>query len=124
MKMVSMDSFDYVSVVLAISAITLHSTGLYLLWKTRLVPGVNPVFIAHFSIWCLLWAINNVLRYPLSDVVGSELRAFWLIMLEGSRIPFYSAVLLITWDRFCQLYLHLKYQDSFIFKHKIRLCLV
>ena len=120
-----MDIFDYISIILAFSAITLHSTGLYLLWKTRFVPGVNAVFIVNFSMWCLLWALNNVLRYPLSEnVVGSEIRAFWLIILEGSRITFYSAVLLITWDRFCQLYLHLKYQDSLIFKHKILLCLV
>lgn len=124
-----MDVFDYLSIILAVSAIVLHCTGLYLLWKARKAPlsitqGSKPVFIAHFSCWCLVWAINNIIRYPLMQIKDEKLHAYWLITVEGSRIPFYIGVLLITYDRFCQLYFHLNYEACYIYKYKLVICLM
>ena len=116
-----MDSFDYASLILSCSAILLHCIGLSIMWNARsqLDASRGHIFIANFSVWCVFWALNNLIRYPVLRHGTVHVVAHWNLTVETARIPFYSAVLLITIVRFLQLKLHVNYEASFLNKHRL-----
>ena len=107
------------SVVLSVMAIGLHCTGLVLLKKSK----DRHTFIANFSLWNIFWALSNLVRYPLIRYGSGRIFNYWTLVIEGARIPFYMAILYITIDRFLQLYLHLRYEDNVLKKHKRTFCI-
>ena len=116
-----MDVFDYVSLILSIFVIILHSYGLRLLQTIKQKSGEKHIFIANFSLWNIFWALSNLVRYPLIRYGSDRIFTYWTLVIEGARIPFYMAIFYITIDRFLQLYLHMRYHRCFFKKRKILL---
>ena len=114
-----MDVFDYMSLFLSLLVIVLHLYGLRLLHRL----SDKHTFIANLSLWLIFWAFSNLIRYPLIRYSADIVYVYWTLIIEGARIPFYLSILYITIDRFFQLFLHLRYNRSFLKKHKLTLCL-
>ena len=112
---------DYLSIVLSVFVIILHAAGIKILKLIKKRTGVNHLFIANFSLWCIFWAMSNLIRYPLMQYSSVNVFMYWTLVIEGGRIPFYLVIFFITIDRFLQLYLHLTYQNCFLNKYKTML---
>lgn len=116
-----MDAFDYLSLLFSILVIVLHSYGLRLLNRI----GDKHTFIANYSLWLIFWAISNLVRYPIIQFATKDsVYTYWTLVIEGARIPFYLAIVYITFDRFFQLFLHLRYNRSALRKHKLTFCML
>ena len=116
-----MDAFDYLSLLLSVLVIVSHLYGLRLLNRV----GDKHTFIANYSWWLIFWAISNLARYPIIRFATTgSVYVYWTLVIEGARIPFYLAILYITFDRFFQLFLHLRYERSFLRKHKLTFCML
>jgi len=66
-----------------------------------------------------IWAVANLVRYPLQRYLDPSLYVFWILVTEGVRIPFCMAILYITIDHFLQLFLVIV--AFFFSKHKVAL---
>lgn len=118
-----MDVWDIISVPLSVLVFILHSYGLFLMWRLRFNCSSKYKLIASFSICNILYALYNLIRFPLAYHAPVAYSYFYVIM-EGVRIPFYGTMCLLTAERFLEVFLHMNYQKSFFNIHKLKLVIV
>jgi len=119
----NLDIFDYLSMVLSVLVIFLHGSGLYMLTNKRNTTDTCHTYIANFSIWVIFWAVSNLARYPLIRYCTEIVYVYWTLFIEGARFPFYISIMLVSTDRFLQIYLHMKYRQCCFSRLKLYLCI-
>lgn len=114
-----MDSWDIASIPLSVVVFALHTYGLFLLWKLRHTNGSRDCLIAGFSLSNILFVFYNVVRFPI-DYYAPIVFEYLSVVVEGLRIPFYGSMILLTTERFLEVYLHMKYQNYCFNQHKLK----
>ena len=117
-----MDTWELITLPLSGIVVLLHFYGIYMLWRVRELSSSKYVLIASFSFSNIAFAFHNLIRFPIHDnfpVVYTYLS----LIVEGLRIPFYGTMVLLTSERFLEVYLHMRYYNSCFNKHKLMLAL-
>ena len=118
-----LDTFDCLSIVLSVLVILLHGSGIIMVRNIQNARSTRHTYIANFAIWNIFWAISNLVRYPLIEYFTEQVYIYWTLIIEGARFPFYSSMILITTDRFLQIYLHMKYSQCCFSRCKLYFCI-
>uniref|UniRef100_A0A7M5UW68 Seven transmembrane protein n=1 Tax=Clytia hemisphaerica TaxID=252671 RepID=A0A7M5UW68_9CNID len=109
-------SWDYVSVVcivLAILTILLHCFGIWLLVKTKhKIKEHIEIISLSFNLIC--FGVSAIVHVTLlTELPNYESVA--AICAHANLIPFYSGMILLTLQRFFAIWLHLRYESSWVF---------
>lgn len=117
-----MDTWELISLPLSAIVVLLHLYGIYMLWRVGVLGSSKYVLIASFSLSNILFAMHNLVRFPVHRHFP-EVFVYLSVVVEGLRLPFYGNMVLLTLERFLEVYLHMLYYESFFNKRKFYLAL-
>jgi len=118
-----MDTWELISLPLSAVVVLLHLYGIYMLWRVGVLSSSKYVLIASFSLSNILFAMHNLVRFPIYAHF-LDVYMYLSVVVEGVRIPFYGMMVLLTLERFLEVYLHMLYYESFFNKKKFYLALL
>ena len=118
-------TWDYLSitcVTLATTNIFLHCFGIWLLFKSKCkIKEHVEILSLSFNIICFcVFSIMNV-------ILLIELPAFNpipLMFIHANLVPFYAGMILLTLQRFFAIWLHLRYESSWVFLKRTHMVVV
>ena len=109
------------STVLPSLVLILHIIGQYLLWKTN--QRKKEIFIVSVSLSNIVFCVYVILCFPL-DYFIPGICMHSTIAISGAIIPFHGSLILLTLERFLEVYYHMKYKLSWFFRNRVTLCLI
>ena len=116
--------FDYLSLILSVPVIIIHLFGIYLVKRILDETGVKYFFYANCSIWCILWALSNIIRYPLQQYCDEKMFMYWTLLVEPMRIPYAFSIIYISMNPLLAITLRSKHQISFFSRYQFALCML
>jgi len=116
-----MHTWDFINIFLSILVICLHTSCLYLLVKKK--HSNKHCFIASILTFELVLCVCMLLYYPIYNRFPRAYHKY-RALLSALNIPYTCSMVLLTLERFLEVYLHLKYYISWFNKHRIKLCLL
>ena len=109
-------SWDYLSIIcvtLAIINIILHCLGIWVMFKTtRKIKEHVEILSLSFNLICFgVFSIVHVTLLIELPAYGS----LAIIFISANVVPFYAGMILLTLQRFFAIWLHLRYESSWVF---------
>lgn len=106
-----------VSIILSALVICLHILGIFLLWKTKHMKKDMTILSISltniiFSVYCIMcFGMNNEMMCKYSTIIVS-----------GVIIPFHVSLILLTLERFFEVYFHMTYHLSCFYRYRVHMC--
>ena len=107
-----MTYIDILNHLLFITNVILHSVGLYLISKVSKEFKRRNVQIVNVSVATILLGLVHEIRSVLPT--GNQVRPYLLELKLTFKIPYYLSMIILSIDRFCAVYMHLRYPSSWI----------
>ena len=120
--MVSWDWLSVLCLLLAILTILLHSLGIWWLMKTKCKIREH-IEIFSLSISLIVWSCFQTIRITIEIEYPYSTKYFYGIT-ASLVIPMYSAMILLTLQRFFAIWLHLRYESSWVFLKQTHMVVV
>ena len=107
-----MTYIDILNHLLFIMNVILHSVGLYLISKASKEFKRRNAQIVNISVATILLGLVHEIRGFLP--ARNEVRPYLLELKLTFKIPYYFSMIILSIDRFCAVYMHLRYPGSWI----------
>ena len=110
-------------------AIAIHSVGIYVLHSIKGGDIVQKCFLIHISLSEIVLTTLNIISASVSLTTlhpheRKHFQVYLRIATESCTLPLYAGLSLLTMERFLQVYLHLRYNDSWFDRNKKNICVV
>ena len=109
-------------ICLAFLVVLLHSLGIWFLIKTNLEITEN-IEIFSLSISLIVLSVFQTIRITIETEYPNYAKYFYGIV-ASLVIPMYSAMILLTLQRFFAIWLHLRYESSWVFLKRTHMVVV
>ena len=110
--------------ILSIIAIGLHTLGIYLLRQPNSLQTNQKLYLTHLSILeILMVTTQNTALYLKLFVTNSMFYEYALFIMYAVGFTWNHVLIMLTFDRFLQVYLNIKYQ-VFVTKIKIKMIIL
>ena len=100
---------------------TFHSIGIYLLTKE---DSLNARFYLMSLSVSEIWSALIVAIYLSLDVKYKLALYVVIIIAHTMKAPYYFSMFILTLDRFCEIYFHMSYSNTWFYMNKIKVILI
>lgn len=117
-----MSWLEILILTISILGVLLHLIGIYCLKIFSRWKYTQTYLIVHLSICHIFYALLGIIRNGFSESMTDDILNYLALFGQGLNFPFYTVMFSLTLDRFLEIYLHLRYTNSFFVRHKLSIC--
>ena len=109
------------SMILSCLVIILHMSCLFILW--RYDKPKNQCFLISVILSEMVFSIIQMAFYSIPSTVHVNVYSALTMGSYCMNIPYCGGLILLTLERYMEVYLHIKYYNSFFYLHRLKFCL-